>query len=671
MFAFYHQSGSARRRRHEVPGDACTLGSARSCDLVLDTRAIAKRHAEFRLEADGVHLRDLGSAGGCWVNRERVVEHGPLSELDEIVVGDVAIVIDGSPRRERLELRVDGADERRPRAEPARPSRSPLLRALGFGAGSDALRDTAPEAGPTPPSATGPEPLPGAGAPEGADDGSAGPGAVDAPSASAPGRAPATAPVTLAAVGLVEGPVAGPDAPDGADSAPVRGLSAVAGAGGARVIERTDEELRTDERLAYWGGVVHEQLLYQMDLRRKDVNRMSDEQLRAESLALIGAIVASLEDEIPAELDRDALRSNVLDESVGLGPLERFLADDSITEIMVNNHREIFVERAGRLERSPHRFSSDRTVYSVIERIITPLGRRIDEASPIVDARLKDGSRVNAVIPPLALKGPSLTIRKFPKKRLSFADLVEVGSVDERMVEFLRVCVEMRKNVVVSGGTGSGKTTLLNVLSNFIPDSDRIVTIEDAAELKLVQPNLVSLESRPANVEGKGSVPIRELVRNSLRMRPDRIVVGECRGGEALDMLQAMNTGHDGSLTTVHANNPRDTISRLEVLVLMAGMDLPVTAIREQVASAVDLIIQQTRFPCGTRKITKITEVVGVESGTVQLQDIFVYRQDGLDDERRVRGRFAATGAVPTFYEELRSFGMEVDLSAFDVAAGF
>ena len=684
MFAFYHQSGSARRRRHEVAGDACTVGSARSCDLVLDTRAIAKRHAEFRLEADGVHLKDLGSAGGCWVNRERVVEHGPLSELDEIVVGDVAIVIDGSPRRERLELRVDGADERRPRAEPARSARSPLLRALGFGAGSDAAHASADGAAPTAPSALAPETRPGADASPGAR----GEAAADAPAAVAPTRAP----VTLAAVGPVEAPAPGPgrsagppgppgppgpdesdgpDGPDGSSAAPARGLSAVAGAGSGRVVERTDEELRADERLAYWGGVVHEQLLYQMDLRRKDVNRMSDEQLRAESLALIEAIVASLEDEIPAELDRDALRSNVLDESVGLGPLERFLADDSITEIMVNNHREIFVERAGRLERSPHRFSSDRTVYSVIERIITPLGRRIDEASPIVDARLKDGSRVNAVIPPLALKGPSLTIRKFPKKRLSFADLVEVGSVDERMVEFLRVCVEMRKNVIVSGGTGSGKTTLLNVLSNFIPDSDRIVTIEDAAELKLVQPNLVSLESRPANVEGKGSVPIRELVRNSLRMRPDRIIVVECRGGEALDMLQAMNTGHDGSLTTVHANNPRDTISRLEVLVLMAGMDLPVTAIREQVASAVDLIIQQTRFPCGTRKITKITEVVGVESGTVQLQDIFVYRQEGLDDERRVRGRFEATGAVPTFYEELRSFGMEVDLSAFDVAVGF
>ena len=274
---------------------------------------------------------------------------------------------------------------------------------------------------------------------------------------------------------------------------------------------------------------------------------------------------------------------------------------------------------------------------------------------------------MNAIIPPLALKGPSLTIRKFPKHRLVFEDLVAYGSVDANMVEFLRVCVEMRKNIVVSGGTGSGKTTLLNVLSNFIPDSDRIVTIEDAAELKLAQPNLVSLESRPPNLEGKGAVPIRDLVRNSLRMRPDRIVVGECRGGEALDMLQAMNTGHDGSLTTVHANNPRDVISRLEVLVLMAGMELPVSAIREQVASAVHLILQQSRFPCGSRKITRITEVVGVESGTVQLQDIFTFDQDGVDERGRVRGRFRATGAIPTFYEELRRMGVAVDLECFDM----
>jgi len=402
-----------------------------------------------------------------------------------------------------------------------------------------------------------------------------------------------------------------------------------------------------------------------MDLRRKDVNRMSDDQLREESDALIAQIIGSLDDQLPDELDRQQLQLNVLNESVGLGPLEQFLTDESITEIMVNSHKEIFVERDGKLERSKHHFSSDATVYAVIERIITPLGRRIDESSPIVDARLKDGSRVNAVIPPLALKGPSLTIRKFPKHRLQFSDLVNSGSIDEAMVAFLRVCVEMRKNIIVSGGTGSGKTTLLNVLSNFIPNTDRIVTIEDAAELKLVQPNLVSLESRPPNLEGKGEIPIRDLVKNALRMRPDRIVVGECRGDEAIDMLQAMNTGHDGSLTTIHANTPRDVLSRLEVLVLMAGMDLPVSAIREQVSSAVDLIIQQTRFPCGSRKITRITEVVGVESGTVQLQDIFRFEQLGLDDSARVRGTFKPTGAIPSFYEELRDRGVSVDLSCF------
>jgi pilus assembly protein CpaF len=284
----------------------------------------------------------------------------------------------------------------------------------------------------------------------------------------------------------------------------------------------------------------------------------------------------------------------------------------------------------------------------------------------MVDARLKDGSRVNAIIPPLAIKGPSLTIRKFAKQRLTFKDIVNYGSISNAMVEFLKICVEQRKNIIVSGGTGSGKTTLLNVLSNFIPDSERIITVEDAAELRLYQPNLVSLEAKPANLEGRGAVTIRELVKNTLRMRPDRIVVGECRGGEALDMLQAMNTGHDGSLTTAHANSPRDALSRLEVMVLMAGMDLPVSAIREQVSSAVNIIVQQTRYACGSRKITKITEVTGIEKNTIQLQDIFEFRQRGFDDHGKVWGSFVATGFVPSFYESLNSIGVPVDLGIFD-----
>lgn len=609
MFSFHYQAGSSRRKRFESQGGVVAIGSARSNDLVIETRKIGKRHAELRLQADGVHVLDLGSAAGCWVNRERVVSFGPLTDLDELKVGDVSIIIDGqpvAPTNDALPQPIDirDADTRR---ETTR--KSPFLRALGIGV------EKSPQA-----------------------------------------------------ESSVESEVAATNAEPNLHAVPDADARVLVDAQQSDIGD--GEQPLTDERLAYWGAIIHEQLIEQMDLRRKDVNRMSDDQLRQESFELIAAIVNSLGDQIPADLDLDALRDNVLNESVGLGPLEQFLADESVTEIMVNNHAEIFIERRGQIERSKFQFSSDRAVFSVIERIITPLGRRIDESSPIVDARLKDGSRVNAVIPPLALKGPSITIRKFPKHRLVFSDLVKAGSIDAQMVEFLRICVQMHKNIIVSGGTGSGKTTLLNVLSNFIPDDERIVTIEDAAELKLVQPNLVSLESRPANLEGKGSVPIRDLVKNSLRMRPDRIVVGECRGGEALDMLQAMNTGHDGSLTTLHANSPRDALGRLEVLVLMAGMDLPVTAIREQAASAVDLIIQQTRFSCGARKVTRISEVVGVESGVVQLQDIFVFRQEGVDSERRVRGRFVATGAVPTFYESLRAMGVDLDMSAFEQVAG-
>ena len=436
---------------------------------------------------------------------------------------------------------------------------------------------------------------------------------------------------------------------------------------GSQELVPLEDEAGQDEVLSYWCGVIHEQLIEQMDLRRKDVNRMSDDKLREESALIIHEVIESMREQFPEQLCTDILHRDVLNEAVGLGPLELFLADESVSEVMVNNHQEIFIEQQGKLVRSPMQFSSDAAVYAVIERIITPLGRRIDESSPIVDARLKDGSRVNAVIPPLALKGPSLTIRKFPRHRMHFDDLVKSGTLNEAMVSFLNMCVEKRCNIIVSGGTGSGKTTLLNVLSGFIPETDRIVTIEDAAELSLSQPNLVSLESRPPNLDKKGEIPIRDLVKNALRMRPDRIVVGECRGGEALDMLQAMNTGHDGSLTTIHANTPRDVLSRLEVLVLMAGMDLPVTAIREQVSSAVDIIIQQHRFTCGSRKITRITEVVGMESGIVQLQDIFKYDQKGVDANLRVAGDFVATGAVPQFYEQLRDFGVELDLSLFNV----
>lgn len=408
---------------------------------------------------------------------------------------------------------------------------------------------------------------------------------------------------------------------------------------------------------------VHETVRSQMDLRRVDLGALSPEELRRMVGELVREVVWRMNP--TPEIDRQRLVKEVLDEAVGLGPLEDFLADASITEIMVNRFDEVFIERQGKLLAAPALFSSDLAVRHIIDRIVAPIGRRIDESSPLVDARLADGSRVNAVIPPLSLKGACITIRKFSKKRLQMEDLMAYGSIDARMTHFIQVCVQQRKNIIISGGTGSGKTTLLNVLSNYIPDHERIVTIEDAAELRLYQPNLVSLEARPANMEGKGQIPIRELVRNALRMRPDRIVVGECRGGEALDMLQAMNTGHDGSLTTAHANTARDMLSRLEVMVLMAGMDLPLTAIREQIASAVDIIVQITRFSCGSRKVTSICEVTGTESGTIQLQELFTYKQRGYDAEGKVRGIFRATGAVPEFYEVMRERGLPVDLSIF------
>ena len=319
----------------------------------------------------------------------------------------------------------------------------------------------------------------------------------------------------------------------------------------------------------------------------------------------------------------------ITDEIIGLGPLEPLLRDESITEIMVNGPRQVYIERSGKLELTNVVFQNDDHVMRIIDRIIAPIGRRVDESSPMVDARLTDGSRVNAIIPPLSLVGPIITIRKFSASPFTTEDLIRFGTATADMFDFLRACVEARLNMFVSGGTGSGKTTTLNVLSSFIPNDERIVTIEDAAELQLRQEHVVTLESRPPNIEGKGAVPIRELVRNALRMRPDRIIVGECRGGEALDMLQAMNTGHDGSMTTGHANSPRDMLSRLETMVLMAGMDLPLRAIREQVASAVDLIVQQNRLKDGTRKIVNITEVQGMEGDVIVMQDVFVFEQTG------------------------------------------
>ena len=411
---------------------------------------------------------------------------------------------------------------------------------------------------------------------------------------------------------------------------------------------------------------IHTELLERLDIKRLTAAHIKEADLHARILQTIEKIVQEVRARLPDWIDPAALTKEIFDESVGLGPLEDLLADPEVTEIMVNRNDQVYIEKHGKLEMSDRVFMDDNSVLAIIERIVAPIGRRIDESQPYVDARLKDGSRVNAIIPPLALNGPCLTIRKFSKNALTMRELIRMGALAPEMAEFLRVCVLLRKNIVIAGGTGSGKTTFLNVMGSFLPDTDRIVTIEDSAELRLPQTHVVRLESRPPNMEGRGAVTIRDLLRNALRMRPDRIVIGECRGGESLDMLQAMNTGHDGSMTTAHANSPRDVIARLETMTLMSGVELPSRAIREQIASAVHLVVQTSRMSDGTRKVTHITEISGLEGDRITMQDLFTFTQTALDKNGLVLGRFDATGAVPTFIEEIKIRGLSLAMSIFD-----
>ncbi len=429
-------------------------------------------------------------------------------------------------------------------------------------------------------------------------------------------------------------------------------------------IRRTPAIQRTQDAVAGLKERIQDKLIAeldpQMDMTKTDEIRRTMEELFNKILSDEAIILSRSE--------KQKLMEQIAADILGFGPVQVLLADDAISEIMVNGPKQIFVEKKGKLTLSGGTFEDNDHVMRVIDRIVSPIGRRIDESQPLVDARLPDGSRVNAIIPPLALNGPTITIRKFEADPLTIENLVSFGSVSPEAATFLEACVIGRLNVVVSGGTGSGKTTLLNVCSNFIPDGERIITVENAAELQLAKEHVVTLESRSANIEGKGEISIRDLIINTLRMRPDRIVVGECRGGEALDMLQAMNTGHDGSLTTAHANSPRDTISRLETMCLMAGMDLPVRAIREQIASAVDLIVQQARLRDGSRKIMYITEVIGMEGDVVVLQDIFVFEQQGFEGGKII-GRLKPTGIRPKFIDRIEAANIQLAPNIFGASA--
>ncbi|WP_298016602.1 ATPase, T2SS/T4P/T4SS family [uncultured Castellaniella sp.] len=580
------------RRRREIHALPLLLGREADCGLVLKSWRVARHHARVLCRDHEVWVEDLGSIFGTTVNGRRVASHGPLQPEDELLIGPCLI-------RLRL-LREPGG-----RSDPGSPPSDGAGGVLGEG--SPGLPERSQPAcvadipGALGTARIGPS-MPSESARAGEGQRAAAEGGVDI--------------VAMSNVAMSNVPMA-PDLQPAVPSA--QSAAAKAGPGEPPAPDASVPAAAWKDHRRR----LHEDLLRALQLRRRDISGMSDAALRAEATRVLGGLIAA-DPQLPDRLDRRSLLQELVDEAVGLGPLEPLLADPGVTEIMVNRHDEIFVERAGCLVRDPASFSSEQAVLGIIDRIVAPLGRRIDDSAPMVDARLRDGSRVNAVIAPVSLRGASLTIRKFPSRRLDMPDLLNVGALDESMAAFLTHSVRHRKNVLVSGGTGSGKTSLLNILSNAIPAGERIITIEDAAELRLNHRHLVSLEARPPNLEGRGRVDIRDLVRNALRMRPDRIVVGECRGGEAFDMLAAMNTGHEGSLTTLHANSPRDALGRLETMILMAGMDLPLGAVREHIVASIDLIVQLVRTADGRRLLSAIVQVTGIESGRIQLQELFL-----------------------------------------------
>jgi pilus assembly protein CpaF len=585
-------AGGAWKQDLDVDGPF-TIGRDARCELRLESTLLSRRHAIVEVGARSLWVEDTstnGTVAGTQILHRQKVE---IPHNAPIVLGEFTLYVTPATPIDLAPAAVWGPPPVAPAPRPPPPAPAP------------------PPPAPAPPARLAPPPPP-----------------------PAPRR---DAPPTIAAPP--------PAVPTGVVPPPV--------ASAVKPIDAGKTERKAAETEVALRRSIHQKLLEHLDLATMDANKLDDPSLRPKVVIALRRIVDQLKDKIPVGVDRDGLVGELTDEALGLGPLERFLADASISEIMVVDANNVYVETGGKLIKTDARFTDDERVRAVIERIVTPLGRRIDESSPIVDARLRDGSRVNAVIRPLALRGSCITIRKFSKVPLTIEKLIGFGAMTPQIAQFLQRCVVAKKNIIISGGAGSGKTTLLNVLSSAIPEDERIVTIEDAAELQLKQPHVVSLETRPANMEGKGEYTIRDLVKNSLRMRPDRIVVGECRGGEALDMLQAMNTGHDGSLTTTHANSPAEAIGRLETLCLMAGVDLPARAIRDQIASSIHVIVQQSRFSDGSRRISAVSEVSGIdaETGDIALRPIFEYARTGTGPNGKVLGEFRATGYLPSFLD--------------------
>ena len=619
-------------QRLDFESEEITIGRVDENDICLPKGNISKKHTKIVVKDGKIIVLDMKSTNGTYVNGKKLAGPQVVTPEDKIYIGDFILNVEPQGLEAPAEERVDEAP----------PADEPPLEELP-------LEELPPE---EPPAEEPPlEEIP--------------------PEEEIPHEEPPPPPPPPARPAPKAAPIAAKPAPKAAPvaakAAPAKGASPGKAPPPKAAPAKTAKAATAMEEYGAVLAVVHDRLIEALDLRRLDLDALGSEELWQKTEKTIRAIVSKMDStgELDAHTDREELIADVLNEALGLGPLEIYLADESVSEIMVNSPSQVYVERNGKMSRVDKAFSSATAVLGVIERIVAPLGRHIDESSPLVDARLADGSRVNAIIPPLALKGPTITIRKFKKDLLGVRNLVEFGTLTPQIAEFLETCVKVRRNIVISGGTGSGKTTLLNIMSSFIPETERIVTIEDAAELQLTQDHWVQLEARPSNIEGKGAITIRDLVRNSLRMRPDRIVIGECRGGEALDMLQAMNTGHDGSLTTLHANTPRDALSRLETMVLMSGMELPMKAIREQIGSAVHLIVQQTRFADGSRRIAAVSEISGMEMDVITMQDIFTFKQEGFDAEGRVVGRFIATGFVPKFYDDLQRRGIPVNMDIF------